>query len=58
MDWTQNEAEGVNIRSFPTIFFYPKDNKAGVKYEGGRSLGEFNKYLAEKTSKKATHDEL
>jgi protein disulfide-isomerase A1 len=24
-DATANEAEGVNIRGFPTIIFYPKD---------------------------------
>lgn len=54
MDWTENEADGVAIKSFPTIFYYPKGNKAGVKYEGGRALEDFQKYL----EPKAKHDEL
>ena len=59
MDWTQNEVDGVTIKSFPTIFFYPKDNKAGVKYEKGRALENFKEYLDESAStKEAKHDEL
>ena len=58
MDWTENEADGVTIKSFPTIFFYKKDNKAGVKYEGGRSLAEFQKYLEDNASTVTKHDEL
>jgi hypothetical protein len=29
------------------LYFYPKNNKAGVKYEGGRELADFKTYLAE-----------
>ena len=58
MDWTENEAEGVTIKSFPTIFFYKKDDKSGVKYNGGRTLAEFQKYLSDNASKGSKHDEL
>ena len=44
-DATTNEAEGVQIRGYPTLIFYPKDNKAGVTYEGDRDLEGFKTYL-------------
>lgn len=37
-DATANEAEGVEIRGYPTLIFYPKNNKAGVDYSGEREL--------------------
>ena len=46
-DATANEAEGVEIRGYPTLIFYPKDNKAGVDYSGERELQNFKDYLAE-----------
>lgn len=47
MDATANEAEGVNIEGFPTIKFYPANNKAGLDYKGGRTLEDIEKYLRE-----------
>merc|ERR1711990_801850 len=49
-DATANEAEGVEVRGYPTLIFYPKDNKAGVSYEGDRDLEAFKKYLSENAS--------
>jgi len=49
-DATANEAAGTNIRGFPTLTFYPKDNKKGVKYEGDRELQDFLDYLAKNSS--------
>lgn len=43
-DATLNENEGVNIEGFPTLMFYPKDNKDGVNAEG-RSLNGLKKWL-------------
>lgn len=37
-DATANEAEGVEIRGYPTIVFYPKDKKEGIDYSGNRDL--------------------
>jgi protein disulfide isomerase len=61
-DATANENDGVQIKSFPTLIWYPKDNKAGVKYEGARELDGFKTYIEENSSvlgtKKVEHDEL
>ena len=40
-DATTNEAEGVNIRGYPTLIFYSKENKEGVTYEGEREPRRF-----------------
>jgi hypothetical protein len=41
MDSTANEIEvpGLNVKGFPTIYFFPGDNKQLVKYEAGRAGG-------------------
>jgi protein disulfide-isomerase A1 len=61
-DATANEAEAVNVRGFPTLIFYPKDNKEGINYEGDRSLTAFTEWLEQNSpvlkSKTATSDEL
>jgi len=62
-DATVNEAEGVEIRGYPTLIFYPKDNKAGVLYEGDRDVEAFKAWLAEnaptmKAETEAVKDDL
>ena len=49
-DATANEAEGLEIRGYPTLIWYPKENKEGVNYEGERELQNFKDYLNEKSS--------
>jgi protein disulfide-isomerase A1 len=49
-DATLNEVEGVEIKGYPTLKFYPADNKAGVDYSEGREVEDIKKWLA-KTSK-------
>jgi protein disulfide isomerase len=46
-DATANEAEGVNIRGYPTLIFYPRDNKEGVNHDGDRELDDFKTWLSE-----------
>jgi protein disulfide-isomerase A1 len=62
MDSTANEAEGVEVRGYPTLIFYPRDNKAGVNFDGDRTLEPLKKWLEENSpvlkAGGATHDEL
>jgi len=46
-DSTTNEAEGVDVRGYPTLIFYPKGSTEGITYEGDRDLEGFQKYLSE-----------
>lgn len=59
MDATANEIEvpGVNVKGFPTIYFFPGDTKKAVKYEGGREFDDFVEYLDEHATN-IKHDEL
>jgi len=45
-DATTNEAENVNIKGYPTLIFYPRDNKKGVDHNGGRDLEAFKTWLS------------
>lgn len=59
MDATANEidVEGVQVRGFPTLYFFPGNDKTkAVKYEEGRELDDLVKYLKENVHHK--HDEL
>lgn len=40
------------ITSFPTIMFFPKDDKKGEIYEGGRTEADFVAFLNEKCGTK------
>ena len=55
-DSTANEADGVEVRGFPTLIFYPKGNKEGVNYEGERDLDSFKKFLDEQKTQGTTED--
>ena len=37
-----------DVSGFPTLKFFPKDNKAGEPYGGGRTLPEFVDYMNER----------
>jgi len=62
-DSTENEADGVEVQSYPTLIFYPKDNKSGdIKYDGERELEPLKKWVEENAQslkeKSPEHDEL
>lgn len=47
-DSTANEnIKAWPVKSFPTMVLYPKGNKEGIHYTGGRELADFTKYLEE-----------
>ncbi|GJN31951.1 hypothetical protein PR202_gb20414 [Eleusine coracana subsp. coracana] len=41
-------AEKYGVTGFPTLKFFPKGNKAGEEYDGGRDLGDFVKFINDK----------
>jgi len=49
MDATANDVPSqFEVRGFPTLYWVPKNNKdKPVRYEGGRELEDFIKYIAE-----------
>lgn len=52
MDATANDVPSqYEVRGFPTLFFAPKNNKnSPKKYEGGREIDDFIKYLAKEST--------
>lgn len=60
MDATANEVdvEGLDVKGFPTLYFFPGKDKKPVKYESGRELEDFVEYLKENAATKFDHDEL
>lgn len=54
MDATANEVDGVNIQGFPTIKFYPSNNKTPVDFSGSRDEAGIFAFLKEKCSKAVT----
>jgi len=42
------------VNGFPTIIYFPKDNKEGKSYESGRDLTSFVQYLKQETGSKRT----
>lgn len=50
-DATANEIPGVEIKSFPTLKFYPKGKKnSPIEFNGERNQAGIYKWLKEKTS--------
>lgn len=41
-------AEKFGVSGFPTLKFFPKNNKAGEEYDGGRDLDDFVSFINEK----------
>lgn len=47
IDATANEIQGHGIKGFPTLKFFPSNNKSGVLFEGERSKDALIKYIEE-----------
>ncbi|BAT86113.1 probable protein disulfide-isomerase A6 [Vigna umbellata] len=47
-DKYKNLAERYGVTGYPTLKFFPKSNKAGEDYSGGRSLDDFVAFINEK----------
>lgn len=56
VDSTENEIEGHPVTSYPVVKFFPKDNKAGVSFDGTRDFQGIIDYIKKKTQGK--RDEL
>jgi len=54
-DSTTNEADGVEIRGYPTLKFYPKNNKNGIDYNEGREYDDLVAWLAENSQAYKDH---
>jgi protein disulfide isomerase family A protein 3 len=52
MDATANDVpQPYNVRGFPTLYFAPKGSKGSPKkYEGGREVDDFIKYIAKEAT--------
>jgi len=47
-DGNKNVAGRFSVSGFPTLKYFPKDNKGGVEYNGGRELAELVSAINEK----------
>jgi len=54
-DATANEVAGVSIRGYPTLKFFPKDNKQGFDFEGDRDIQAIQGWLMENSSAYKKH---
>jgi len=55
MDATANHApESLEIKGFPTLIFFPADNKAGVPFNGDRDLESLRQFVQQQASRPIT----
>jgi len=58
LDATENpaSAQKYGVSGYPTLKWFPKDNKDGVAYEGGRGIDDFVRFINEKAGTERTSD--
>jgi len=52
----KKKGEEYGVSGYPTLKWFPKDNKKGKDYDGGRDLGAFITYLNENAGTERTND--
>lgn len=57
MDSIKNELPKLKISGYPTIYFFPANNKTHILYEGDRSIEDFIRFINEKGTFKLNIDE-
>lgn len=51
MDATANDVpQPFDVHGFPTLYWYPKDKSSPVRYDGGREVDDFIKYIAKQAT--------
>jgi protein disulfide-isomerase A6 len=55
-DHYKDLASKYGVSGYPTLIFFPKNDKKGVRYEGARELNDLVTYLNEKTGSQRTVD--
>jgi len=59
MDATANHApESLEIKGFPTLIFFPADNKAGLPFNGDRDLESLRQFVVQQASRPIEKEEL
>lgn len=57
-DATLNEVDGLEIRGYPTLKFYPKGDKSNpIDYDGGREIEDIKKWVKEHSASAKAHFE-
>jgi len=49
--------DGIDIQGFPTLIFFPADNKKGVQYDGDRDLDSMKEYVIQHASRPISQKE-
>lgn len=47
IDSTEHQIPGLDISGFPTLRYYPKGNKNGIAYQGGRQMWDFVNFMSQ-----------
>jgi len=59
MDATANAApDTIELKGYPTLIFFPADDKTGIPYNGERDLDSLMQFVHEKASHTVGKDEL
>lgn len=57
MDATANAIpKGIDVRGFPTLIFFPANNKKGIQYNGEREVEALANFVKEHSTKVVKED--